>query len=729
VNKKILYIILVALAILLLVILLWWWFLGRENTTVQKTGTFGTAQNSSQSGTGAGGSDQTNVGTVLPGQNPPTETQTNIQLGNVGTANTSGATPAPIGVILPTTDITQVPVQGQIGVPGVIWLSGTPGGTQGSGGGTGGSSGGTGNTGGGTTQTSGPGTVFNPIGINQIVQSNPTGNGGALPNIGVNAYGQQTGSGSNALGSIATAAGVGVVTCAIVPALQSAAQALGFTEGAAKQVTAQKAADALVAEEVVRAVSTIDLAQNIRIQIGTSLLSAEIARSTGSQTSQQFVDQFMGCMTRNIAKIMLQQITASVVNWINSGFNGSPAFVQNPSQFLQQTADQVAGNYIQSSALSFLCSPFQLQIRIAIAQSYANRNANSCTLTQVTNNINNFMRGNFLSGNWKGMLAFTSVPTNNPYGAFLYGSIGLQAAIDRKQGQVQTDLLQGSGFLSFQQKQKCNTVSEDKLSGVNVGPNKSFTEKPGPVQPGQAAQYEVCDWVTTTPGTVIASSLESTLKGSIDQITLAKSFDEIISALINQLMTRTLQNGLSTLSGANGYASNFYSTDQLQSQTQGQGLVAQMQADTNLAVQYANVQQASIKDIENAQSQLNDLFNCWGGIASSSPIAAQAATNAGQASSTLHALDATIGGYNNRITLANESIVILEQLESRALSSGSTFDINNIRDDYNAAKGSGKLVTQNDVVLSQQNRTTLQSQMSVLSQQTSVSLQQCYAAH
>lgn len=711
-NRKILYIIFTALAVLLLVALLWWWFLQRETQTVQTTGTFGTAQNASSTGQlGASQNGQTNVGTALPGQNTSAG-DTNIDLGNVGDTSGPGGTPIPIG----SSGTSSVPIliqpQGQIGTPGVIWLSGVPGSTDVS-------------VSTGASVTRGPGTVFNPTGITPIADSNPSG--GLLPNIGTNDFGQDNN--SSVLSSLGIAAGVGVVTCAIVPAIQLAFKAKGTATGVATGVAGQAPGAAASAGTAALSVSTIDIGSNLRLSAGFSGLSGAIGGSSGIQSGQQIVDQFMGCMARNIAKIMLQQITASVVNWINSGFNGSPAFVQNPSQFLQQTADNIAGSYIKSSALSFLCSPFQLQIRIAIAQSYANRSANSCTLTQATNNINNFMNGAFsTAGGWPAFLSFTSVPTNNPYGAFLFGSIGLQAAVQTAQGQVQTDLLQGSGFLSFQKKTNCRAVATPPAPSSNLYISQTASAfgpaaGPNPTQP----LYTVCDWTTTTPGKVISDALGSVEKSSLDQIGLAKSFDEIISALINQLMTRTLQNGLSSLSGTNGYASNFYTTDQLQSQEQGQGLVSQMQLDTNTAVAYANVQQGSIEDIQAVQSQLNDTYNCWSDVASSSPSSSQAVSSAAQASTTIASLNVTIDGYNNRISLANAAIVALQNLQSRALSAASADDVAGIQSDYDLAKSSGQLVTQNDVVNAQQNRTTLQSQMSVLSQQTNSSLAQCNA--
>lgn len=718
-NRKAVYIILVALAVLILFALLWWWFLQRQSNAIQNTGTFGSAQNAQSTGTSTGNRPDTNIGTALPGQNIVVDggQDTNIQLGTVGGQTQTGA-----GGIVAVGPVTVTTPTGSVGVPNVVWLSGSPTSqtviTTG--------------TGTSTTLTSGPGTVFNPTPINEIASSTPVGNGGILPNIGYNGYGQQQNGGGSAAGSIAMAAGVGVVSCAIVPALQAAAQALGFAEATGKAAAAQATASGAATAVAAMSVSTIDLGTNARLSLGLPALSGQIGQLGGNQTSQQTIDQFMGCVTRNIAKLMLQQITNSVVNWINSGFNGSPSFVQNPTQFLQKTADQIAGQYIQSSALSFLCSPFQLQVKIAIAQSYANRSgAGSCTLTQVSNNITGFMRGTFsTAGGWPAFLSFTSIPTNNPYGAFIYASAGISGATSRAQNQVRTDLLQGSGFLSFQQKVpgSCVTTSNPPAPSLN----KSVTEIAGPNQSGQATQYQVCDYVTTTPGRVIADSLGATQKSTLDQLTLAKSFDEIISALINQLMVRTLQGGLSNLSGQNGYASNFYTSDQQQAQTQQQTLLAQMQNDTVTASQYGSVQQGSIQDIQAVQSQLNDVYNCWNNVATASStstitpsVQAQASTNATAASTTLNSLNTSVANYNDRITKVNVAIVALQQFQSRLLSATSGSEVTAVQSEYNSAKAAGQFPTTVDVTNAQQNRASLQSDMSTLRSQATLSLSQC----
>lgn len=906
-NRKIVYIILMALFIVLLMALLWWWFLGREKNSLQQTGTFGTAQNvDGKNGTG-GANGQTNIGNALPGQTTgssgiagsqgtggsqlgePGTSQIDINVplnsttggtagtqtggliatpdqpgtsgvtgtpgtytpvGTVGsvtqpgtptvgtvagvpnptitTTTGGGVTPTTVGgvafptttnsgVVIPTsvgpvvtvpgggtvtnpdfptgnsTTIVATPVgpvtlpgattvgtspvstptvpgttnpptvptpvlavtssdPGQIGVPGVVWLAGVPvtgtavpvdlisyvGLTPLS-----------------TTtfnppatptppvvtsvsnRTNSPGTVFNPTGINQIAGSNPTGNGGILPNIGTNDYGQQTGSqdGLGVGGTLAITAGAGAIACGAVQALQ----ALGLTTGsgsilnpgasvATAPATAAQAKLAVIPPVMPLSVSTYDLNTNTSVSFGLAGLIGLNRAQLGLQQSSAELNDFWGCIARTIAKVALNQITNSVVNWINSGFQGSPSFVQNPTKFIQQTADQAAGAFIQSSALSFLCSPFQLQIRIAIAKSYASRSAApTCTLTQVSSNINNFMRGLFSkSGGWPAFIQFTTVPTNNPYGAFLYGSIGVGIATNNARGQLQQDLLQGQGFLSFKQKQNCRTTSTPPAAS----PTNSITEVPGPSNDPNnptAPIYSVCDLVVTTPGTVIQNALVGTNNSTLNSLNLAKSFDEILSALLTQLLTRTLQGGLSNLSGAGGYASTFYTPDQLQAQSQVTGMMTQFQNDTSLAQQYASVQQNSIQDIQVVQGALSELYNCWSTIATSSTYASFAATGMTQASTTLNSYYANIDAYNNRILLANNAISVLEQLQSRTLSAGSTNDLSAITADYNANKAAGIFPTQTDLNNAQQSRTTLQSQLSITNNQTQTSLQQCYA--
>jgi hypothetical protein len=678
---------------------------------------------------------------------------------------------------------------------------------------------------------SGAGTVFNPLAINGVNSSNPTG--GLLPNLAGGSGGTGTTNPlSNALIGLGAAGVIGAVTCSGVLGQLATAVGLGagttVVSGGASAVTAVGAGalpagtTALAGSAVTGAGGTVagttlaggttagsglatasgfgagetggalgttatgeaggggaagaavsvpvfDLA-NLLVGTGNLIISSQILGSTIANTALHSADTqrtFLGCLANTIAKTALQQITVSVVNWINSGFNGSPSFVTNANLFFANVANQAAGQFIQGSALSFLCSPFQLQIKIAVAQSYANQGASSCTLTGVINNVTNFMNGDFSSGGWAGMLSFTGTPTNNPYGAYAYASIGLQTAVNTAVSQQQNQLNQGRGFLSFQQQQNCtiqntppstnpNTtvttvtlpynsnssgngtvlVSTGLTGGSNGAiPTRSVTQiqqasevDPNLQGPGLGQNlYQVCNLVTTTPGSVIAGSIDKTLGLGADQLNLAKDFDDIVSALMSQLMTRALQGGLLNLSGSSGLASEYYTPDQIAAQAAGQTLLTQMQTDVSNAQAYGGTEQEAISSIETAQEQLNQLFNCWSSIATSSAAASQAEANAGVSSTTINNFNLEIDNYNNNITNANNAIAILESLESDALSAGSSADITSITSSYNSAQAQGQLITQNDVTSSEQDLTTLQGQLTALGTQTNTGLQQCNA--
>ena len=131
-----------------------------------------------------------------------------------------------------------------------------------------------------------------------------------------------------------------------------------------------------------------------------------------------------------IVKQILQQLTLSVISWINSGFNGSPSFIQNPSKFFEGVGDQIAGKFLSSISplAASLCSPFNISVRISLALEMSGgiKNQYTCTLSNMVKNtknaikgasINGFTAGDFRQGGWPAFLTLTTVPANNPNGA------------------------------------------------------------------------------------------------------------------------------------------------------------------------------------------------------------------------------------------------------------------------------------------------------------------------
>ena len=247
------------------------------------------------------------------------------------------------------------------------------------------------------------------------------------------------------------------------------------------------------------------------------------------------------CIAWAIAKMIWRSIAASVIDWINGGFNGKPAFMQNFDRFLLGIADNIAGQVIQGAGLGFLCSPFQLKIRIALATRYSQRGAPQCTLTQVIANVQNFMR-NFQQGGWGAWIQFTSAPQNNPFGGYLLGEATISLRTDDAKSQQSQQLSWGSGFLSLTQ-QTCRQVpvSVSVAGGQTLAPQ--MTQR--------------CTSTIQTPGELIAHKLGTTVDAPELSILMADELNEIIDALSQQLILKAL-NGLFSLSQPTSYGDDFY---------------------------------------------------------------------------------------------------------------------------------------------------------------------------
>jgi hypothetical protein len=242
---------------------------------------------------------------------------------------------------------------------------------------------------------------------------------------------------------------------------------------------------------------------------------------------------------RKLANIMidtmLRQMTSDIVQWINSGFQGSPAFATNPAGLFTDIADETIGQFIQGSDLGFLCSPFRLDIRIALAQSYQPyRRKSGCTLTGITNNINGFIQGNN-SGGWDNWLARTTQPQNNPYTSYLMAQN--EVAI-RIAGQKEIKLAQlnwGNGFLSWEDC-KDTIATEDVVAGGEYGDGN--TSAGYEATPAQIKASQTC--TTKTPGKVISDQLGWAMSSDIRRAELVKDIDQIVNALVGQMAKQAL---------------------------------------------------------------------------------------------------------------------------------------------------------------------------------------------
>ena len=208
---------------------------------------------------------------------------------------------------------------------------------------------------------------------------------------------------------------------------------------------------------------------------------------TARATAKLNIKETLDGLAWAVAKQMVSSLTQSMVEWINSGFQGSPAFVTDLGGFLKDALDNAAGEYIKSlgGIGEFICSPFKLDVQAALQVNYQNAQsgvpsgANSCKLTGIEDNIKNFLGGT--TQDWGQWVQVSSNPQNTPYGAYLEAESKLNVHLKNEAGKQLTLLDWASGWKSLQ---------------VCEGPNGIVSHKT-PCPPGTHAK-------TTTPGDVIA---------------------------------------------------------------------------------------------------------------------------------------------------------------------------------------------------------------------------------
>jgi len=254
-----------------------------------------------------------------------------------------------------------------------------------------------------------------------------------------------------------------------------------------------------------------------------------IPTTDAQQKSANFREETLNGMAFCIGNALIDAMSASIVQWINSGFKNpdgtsGPGFLTNPGEFFKQIADQAVGGFFQGLGPigNIICKPFDLQIRLSLLNEYNRGNgygAQQCSLTSIQQNFANFGKGGNYMRDW---FQLTQQSNNNAMGSYFNARQKLAEGItyDVAQNKMEIDL--GKGFFNLK---KCVKYSATKKD-LNTG--KAQCEK----------------WETTTPGAEVQASLDRAIGSKTHRIEIATNFNQIISALVNQIVIQAMS-GLS----------------------------------------------------------------------------------------------------------------------------------------------------------------------------------------
>ncbi len=229
------------------------------------------------------------------------------------------------------------------------------------------------------------------------------------------------------------------------------------------------------------------------------------------------------------AKATMAAIQRSTLNWINSGFQGSPAFVTNIRENLLRVGDAVAANFFDELASGIIDSPYQDEIATAVRTGYYLSTGgqfsirNPFTLNQYSSDPDAFLRGEFDQGGLDAWFSVVTQQQNNPYGAYQLALGELDQRLSSAEGRRITELNWGNGYRSLR---------DCELQGGGSGGSVSLSEKDNCLESP-----------ITLLGTNIADQVNHTLGYPQDALVSADEINELLGALFTQLVSKVMGPG------------------------------------------------------------------------------------------------------------------------------------------------------------------------------------------
>jgi len=332
--------------------------------------------------------------------------------------------------------------------------------------------------------------------------------GGSIAGPGANSQVTATGNTSAGQGQAATAAVGNAGSCSVGQILANAitstiSSALGTAKTQSNNQTNQ---------------TTVGI-HNPNTDIPTN---GSVAAHTGSFTPTGTLtgvswDSIAYC----VGNALIQYIGNSTIAWINGGFNGNPAFVNNPQQFFQDVADQQASTFVNQlgRGLSGIAPPLVNSVTNNLVGNY-NSNFFGSQPTQwsaaQTSNYNSFISGNPNAFNLNSFYSVSQNPNLNYVGANYQTQLALQQKLAQQQNLQQQQLQWNQGY---------NSVKTCKTNADGT---------------------QTCN--TTVPGTNINQTAQANMNLAGLRAAASQKFDQVITVLVNELI-KTALNKVFTQSG------------------------------------------------------------------------------------------------------------------------------------------------------------------------------------
>lgn len=305
--------------------------------------------------------------------------------------------------------------------------------------------------------------------------------------------------------------------------------------------------------------------------------NAGISTTNKKLDENQVRDNCMDSIAYSMTKTLLAGITEGTVNLINTGNFGDPFFIKDTKNYFEDikktSLKQVFGGlleelnaigqsqypYLKSTYINLVAqnvpAEFRDRTRFTLEQALSGQpydrasdpGVYSTPQASGQGSLVNMFKNDFSVGGWRGWLALTQQPQNNPIGFGLLAQEEFEKKQTSAAEQAKNELQQSGGFLSMR---KCVEQRVPKSETDSRG-FKVFTGEYDIKTRGITVKPDDPDCVKSevvTPGSVLASRLDAVITSDVHQLELADQFNESLNLIFTAAFNKLTSEGLSALS-------------------------------------------------------------------------------------------------------------------------------------------------------------------------------------
>ena len=298
-------------------------------------------------------------------------------------------------------------------------------------------------------------------------------------------------------------------------------------------------------------------------EVSSSEISKDTEKNKKENKALNQKEKCLDAIAYEAAHQVLDKLTANTVNWINSGFQGG-AFFQNPDNYFSDLAERELNYFINIIGYNNQDYPFGRRLAENLARNVRRgfeQNA-KFTLQQAMRDNRSYtdFYTDFSAGGWDAWLMMTQLPQNNPVGFKIITDEELQKRFaghyESPFNAIRESLRINGGFFNqqkcvdpvdFEELDKNNFTKEDLSYVQKIAYAGSSSEDQKKAAREDIRKHTCLRWETRTPGNMISDGLSNALGSDFKQMELADELNESIAAIMDALIYRVVDEGLSEI--------------------------------------------------------------------------------------------------------------------------------------------------------------------------------------